>query len=47
MKILVALEFDEVEPNTKEASDIMLAISESCETMQQAFNADECYIESK
>ena len=45
MKVLLILEFEDIEPNSPEADSIVCEISKSCETMQVAFDANSCYIE--
>ena len=46
MKVIVVFEFENIEdPNSAEASEIVQAITEDCETMQVAFDASSCYVE--
>jgi len=45
MKVLVAFEFEGVEPNSKEADRIIGEMTEECETMCIAFDATNCWID--
>jgi hypothetical protein len=46
MKVIVVFEFENIEdPNSAEASEIVQAITQDCETMQVAFDASSCYVE--
>jgi hypothetical protein len=45
MKVLVAFEFDGVDPNSPEADKIVAEITESCETMRIGFDATECWVD--
>ena len=45
MKVLVAFEFEGVEPNSKEADQIIGEMTEECETMWIAFDATNCWID--
>lgn len=42
---MIVLEFDNVDCNSEQADLIVNDISESCENIQNAFNADSCYID--
>ena len=45
MKVLIAFEFEGVEPNSPEADRIIEEMTEECETMGIAFDADNCWID--
>jgi hypothetical protein len=45
MKVLVAFEFEDIDPNSKMADQIVNEITEECETMGIAFDASNCYID--
>ena len=45
MRVLVAFEFKEVEPNSPEADRIIEGMTEECETMGIAFDASNCWID--
>ena len=45
MIILVAFEFEGVDANSERADQIINEISEECETMGIAFDADNCYVD--
>ena len=46
MKVLVVFEFDGIEnPDSPEADAKVQAITESCETMQVAFDANACWVQ--
>jgi hypothetical protein len=45
MKVLVAFEFEGLDPNCERADQIINEISESCETMGIAFDANSCYVD--
>ena len=46
MKVIVVFEFDEIDdPDSPEASEIVQAITEDCETMQIGFDASGCYVQ--
>ena len=45
MKVLVAFEFEDLDPNSEEADAIVNEIGEACEHMQVGFNASGCFIE--
>ena len=44
MKVTVTFEFEGVKPNSTKAFQIVRGIVESCETMQVAFDADDCWV---
>ena len=46
MIVYVAFEFEEVEPNSKRADEIVREITESCETMQIGFDASGCWVDN-
>ena len=46
MKVLVAFEFDGVDPNSPEADEIVAEITESCETMRIGFDANACWVDN-
>jgi hypothetical protein len=45
MIVYVAFQFNGVRPNSQKADAILAEILESCETMQTAFNAQECWVD--
>jgi hypothetical protein len=45
MKVLIAFEFEGVEPNSPEANRIIEEMTQECETMGIAFDADNCWID--
>jgi hypothetical protein len=45
MKVLVAFEFEGVDPNSPEADKIVAEITESCETMRIGFDANACWVD--
>jgi hypothetical protein len=45
MKVLVAFEFEGVDPNSPEADKIVAEITESCETMRIGFDATNCWVD--
>ena len=45
MKVLIAFEFEGVEPNSPEADRIIEEMTEECETMGIAFDANNCWID--
>jgi hypothetical protein len=45
MKVLVAFEFEGVDPNSPEADEIVQQITESCETMRIGFDANACWVD--
>jgi hypothetical protein len=45
MKVLVAFEFKGVEPDSPEADKVIEAMTEECETMGIAFDANNCWID--
>ena len=45
MKVLVAFEFDGVDPNSEQADQIIEEIGEACETLSIGFNANSCYVD--
>jgi hypothetical protein len=46
MKVIVIFEFEDVEPDSPEADQIVAEIGESCETMQTGFGASACWIDN-
>ena len=45
MRVVVIFEFDEISnPDSEEATIVVEAIAQDCETMQTAFNASGCWI---
>jgi hypothetical protein len=45
MKVLIAFEFEGVEPDSPEADRIIEEITQECETMGIAFDANNCWID--
>jgi hypothetical protein len=45
MKVLLAFKFEGVEPNSPEADRIIEEMTQECETMGIAFDADNCWID--
>jgi L-alanine-DL-glutamate epimerase-like enolase superfamily enzyme len=45
MIVYVAFKFDGVDPDSPEADEIVREITESCETMQIGFDANNCWVE--
>lgn len=45
MRVIVIFEFKGVEPNSPKADQIIEEITESCETMGIAFDANNCWID--
>ena len=45
MKVLVVFEFEDIDPNSEMADQIVNEITEECETMGIAFDASNCYID--
>jgi hypothetical protein len=46
MKVIVVFEFDEIgDPNSPEATKVVQAITEDCETMQVGFDASGCWVQ--
>ena len=45
MKILVAIEFEGVEPNSEQADQIIEMVGDACETIGVGFDASSCYID--
>ena len=45
MKVLLAFKFEGVEPDSPEADRIIEEMTEECETMGIAFDADNCWID--
>jgi hypothetical protein len=45
MIVYVAFKFDEVDPDSPEADQIVAEITESCETMRIGFDANACWVE--
>ena len=46
MTVLVAFEFEGLDPNCEEADQLINEIGEECETMGIAFDASACYIDN-
>jgi hypothetical protein len=46
MKVLVAFEFEDLDPNCEDADQLINEIGEECETMGIAFDASACYIDN-
>jgi hypothetical protein len=46
MKVTVVFEFEGVDPNSPEADEIVAEITESCETMRIAFDANACWVDN-
>ena len=46
MKVLVAFEFEGIDPDSLEADEIVAEITESCETMRIGFNATDCWVDN-
>ena len=45
MRVVVIFEFDEISnPDSEEATVVVEAIAQDCETMQVAFNASSCWV---
>jgi hypothetical protein len=45
MRVTVVFEFKGVEPDSPEADEIIEAMTEECETMGTAFDANNCWID--
>lgn len=45
MKVLVAIEFEGVEPNSEQADQIIEMVGDACETIGVGFDASSCYID--
>ena len=45
MRVTVVFEFKGVEPDSPEADEIIEAMTEECETMGIAFDANNCWID--
>ena len=45
MRVIVIFEFEDIEPNSSEADQIIEEMTEECETMRIAFDASNCYID--
>ena len=45
MIVYVAFKFDGVDPDSERADEIVREITESCETMQIGFDANNCWVE--
>jgi hypothetical protein len=45
MRVIVIFEFDDIEPNSSEADQIIEEMTEECETMRIAFDASNCWID--
>ena len=45
MKVIVAFEFEGVDPNGEKADEIVAEITEACEHMRIAFDANACYVD--
>ena len=46
MKVLVAFDFEGVDPDSPEADEIVAEITESCETMRIGFDANACWVDN-
>ena len=46
MKVLVAFEFEDLDPNSEEADQLIDEIGEECEIMGIAFDASACYVDN-
>lgn len=45
MRVIVVFEFEGVEPNSSKADQIIEEMTEECETMGIAFDANNCWID--
>lgn len=45
MKVIVIFEFEDIDPDSENADQIVEEIGKSCETMKIGFGADSCYID--
>jgi hypothetical protein len=45
MKVLIAFKFEGVEPDSPEADRIIEEMTEECETMGIAFDANNCWVD--
>jgi hypothetical protein len=45
MKVYVVFEFERVKPDSKKADRIIEEITEACETMCIAFDANNCWVD--
>ena len=45
MRVIVVFEFEGIDPNSKEADQIIEEMTEECETMCIAFDATNCWID--
>lgn len=45
MIVYVAFKFEEVDPDSERADEIVREITESCETMQIGFDASACWVD--
>jgi hypothetical protein len=46
MIVYVAFQFDGVEPNSKRADEINEMLAESCDAMQEGFEASGCWVDN-
>jgi len=46
MIVYVAFMFEGVDPNSERADEIVREITESCETMQIGFDANNCWVDN-
>jgi hypothetical protein len=45
MRVIVIFEFEDIEPNSREADRIIEEMTAECETMGIAFDANNCWID--
>jgi hypothetical protein len=45
MRVIVIFEFEDIEPNSSEADQIIEEMTEECETMRIAFDASNCWVD--
>ena len=45
MRVIVVFEYDDVDPNSPVADVVMESITDSCETMRIAFDANACWVD--
>ena len=45
MRVIVIFEFEDIEPNSREADRIIEEMTAECETMGIAFDASNCWID--
>jgi hypothetical protein len=46
MKVLVAFEFEGVDPNSEEADEIVEFMTDECEHLQDKFGATACWVDN-